>query len=99
LEKEVKLVTKLGMENKNKKFLAKTFLKIGGIHKDDVPDKKHKGEEFILVVNGSFKRTLKVIDIIGHGAPIVSENWLRACEKADMFVGKANCIYILTDFN
>jgi hypothetical protein len=65
-------------------------LKIGGFYKDDVPDKKHKGEEFILVVNGSFKRTLKVIDIIGHGAPIVSENWLRACEKADTFVGKEN---------
>ncbi|CAB3376114.1 Hypothetical predicted protein [Cloeon dipterum] len=69
--------------------------KLGGQTKDDVPDARHKGEEFILVVNGTLKRTLKVLDFIGFGAPIVSQEWLKACNKANCFVDAWD--YILKD--
>ncbi|XP_065342628.1 neurofilament heavy polypeptide-like isoform X2 [Cloeon dipterum] len=69
--------------------------KLGGQTKDDVPDVRHKGEEFILVVNGTLKRTLKVLDFIGFGAPIVSQEWLKACNKANCFVDAWD--YILKD--
>jgi len=44
-------------------------------------------------VNGAFKRTLKVLDIMGFGSPIVSQEWIKACMKTNTFVGRLSIIF------